>query len=124
MDRVYPNAYVVRVIDGDTVVLDVDLGYNTWRREESYRLAGCNARERTMPGGPEARAHLASLLAPGVQVSLTSVKPDKFGGRYDAYITLPGGQDLTQLLIAQQWAAAWDGKGAKPVPPWPRTLGS
>lgn len=124
MDRTYPGAHVVRVIDGDGVVLDVDLGYNLWVRGQSFRLAGCNAREHTMPGGREATLNLAALLPPGTAVTLTSVKPDKFGGRYDAHITLPDGTDLVTKLVVDQWAAPWEGKGPKPVPPWPRTISS
>lgn len=123
-DRTYPGAVVVRVIDGDTVVLDVDLGFNLWLREESFRVLGCNAREHNAPGGQEAIANLRGILPVGTRVQLTSVKPDKFGGRYDALLTLPDGEDLTQLLVRTQWAAAWDGTGTKPVPPWPRTLGN
>lgn len=122
-DRVYPHAEVVRVVDGDTIVLDVDLGFDAWIRNQSFRLLGCNAREHTAPGGQEAIANLRTVLPTGMVVALTSIKPDKYGGRYDAVITLPSGQDLTELLVSTQWAAAWNGKGSKPVPPWPRTLG-
>lgn len=123
MDRTY-SAIVSRAVDGDTVILDVDLGFRMWLRTQSFRLIGCNAREHTQPGGREAAAHLAELLPAGTVVSLTSIKDDKFGGRYDAKITLATGEDLTQLLVSQQWAAAWNGIGVKPVPPWPRTLAS
>jgi endonuclease YncB( thermonuclease family) len=114
-------ALVAHVHDGDTVDLDADLGFDT-RHFGSFRLLGCNARELAQPGGPEARDHLAALLPPGVKVIAQSVKPDKFGGRYDAAITLPDGTDLVTQLIADQWAAAWDGTGTKPVPPWPRVV--
>lgn len=124
MERVFPQAYVVRVIDGDTVVLDIDLGYHSWQRDQSHRLAGCNAWEKATVAGAAARTNLIGLLPTGLEVSVRTVKPDKFGDRYDAYITLPDGRDLTFLLIAEQWVAAWDGKGLKPVPPWPRTIGS
>lgn len=120
----FAGARVARVVDGDTVVLDVDLGFGVWKLAEAFRLLGCNAREHDAPGGQEAIANLRALLPVGALVTLTSVKPDKFGGRYDAKIQLPDGRDLTQLLVGTQWAAAWDGQGTKPVPPWPRTLGS
>lgn len=112
-------ATVVRVIDGDTAVLDIDLGLSVWARGQHIRLAGCNARELSMPGGPEARDHLAGLLPAGTQVTVSTVKPDKFGGRYDAQVTLPDGRDLVALLIVEGWCAPWDGTGPAPVPPWP-----
>ncbi len=114
----------MRVIDGDTIVLDLDLGFRTWLVGQSFRLAGCNAIEREAPGGPEAAAHLAELLPAGTLVTVTSVKNDKFGGRYDALVELADGTDLVQLLIRDGWAASWDGHGTKPSPPWPRVAGS
>jgi len=115
-------ATVQRVVDGDTIALDVNLGFRTWRRA-SFRLVGINARELHALGGPEARDNLAAVLPPGTVVTLTSVKPDKFGERYDALIALPDGSDLGALLVATSWAAAWDGRGSAAVPPWPRPIG-
>jgi micrococcal nuclease len=115
------NAKVVAVHDGDTMTLDVDLGFFA-HIVQPFRLLGCNARELSQPGGSEARSHLAALLPAGTPVQIQSVKPDKFGGRYDAQVTLTDGTDLVSQLIAQQWAAAWDGQGTKTVPPWPRTV--
>lgn len=114
------RAELLRVIDGDTVILDVDLGFNSWLRYQSFRLLGVNAREKSDLGGPEAKAHLSELLPPGTIVTLTSVKADKYGGRFDAVITMADGRDLAQELIRGGWAAPWTGAGAKPVPPWPR----
>lgn len=116
----YP-AEVQRVVDGDTIILAVDLGFGIWLREQSFRLLGINAREKSQPGGIEARSHLMELLPHATRVILTSVKVDKFGGRYDAHVTLPDGTTLSQVLIQTEWAAAWSGAGTKPLPPWPRT---
>jgi hypothetical protein len=55
-------------------------------------------------------------------VTLTSVKPDKYGDRMLATIILPDGSDLVTSLIAEEWAAPWSGRGVKPLPPWPRTV--
>jgi len=112
------TATIDRVIDGDTVVASVDLGFHVWLRNQTFRLLGLNARELTQPGGLEARDNLAAIVGP--TVTLTSIKPDKYGGRMLAIITLTDGTDLTATLIATGWAAAWDGAGLKPTPPWPR----
>jgi endonuclease YncB( thermonuclease family) len=111
---------VVRVIDGDTIVIDVDLGFGIWLRSQSFRLLGVNAREHSAPGGKEARMNLASMLPVGTRLTVTSVKADKYGGRFDAMLTLPDGRDVARELIAGGWAAAWNGQGVKPVPAWPR----
>jgi len=36
---------IIRVIDGDTVVVDVNLGFGIWRRGEKIRLYGINTPE-------------------------------------------------------------------------------
>ena len=110
----------IPVHDGDTLTADVDLGYHIWLRGQSYRLTGCNTRELAQPGGIEVRDALADLLI-GARVALTSVAPDKYGGRWDAVITLADGSDLVDWMVASGWAARWNGRGAKPVPDWPRS---
>ena len=118
------NAYVyaatVRsVYDGDTIKVDVDLGFSV-HLHTSARLLGCNAIELSQPGGVEARDNLRTLLPVGTVIALRSVLVDKFGGRVDAQITLPDGTDLVTELIATNWVAAWSGTGPRPLPPWPR----
>ena len=117
------NAQVIDVHDGDSLRVYVDRGmrdYSVW----AIRLLGCNARELSAPGGPEARDELMRRLPPGMAVVLATVKPDKYGERKDAavYYTTPDGvtHDLVADLIADNWAAAYDGSGPMPVPPWPR----
>lgn len=116
---------VVAVHDGDTISVDIDLqtgrlGINLWLHDVTVRLAGCNARELDEPGGAEAHANLAAILPAGTPVMVAAQHPDNYGGRVDALIGLPDGQDVTDLLIAGGWAARWNGRGPKPVPPWPR----
>lgn len=110
-------ATVVRVVDGDSVELVADLG---WRISiaVSARLNGINAIERRDPGGPEATAHLTGLLPVGAPVLLTSLGIDKYGGRTDAAI-LADGVDVARQMVHDGYAAPWDGRGPRPVPPWP-----
>lgn len=138
------DAVVTAVHDGDTfdatVILgpayqglDVDYGFHIYKEHPNggparivlhtaVRLLGCNARELNQPGGQEARAALLSVMPVGALIRLHTTSPDKYGGRYDAEVTLPDGRDLVSLLISEQWAAPWSGSGTKPVPPWPRTI--
>ena len=113
------RATVLSVHDGDTVRASLALGFSV-AFDADLRLLGCNAIELAAPGGAEARQHLAQLLPAGTLVYLRSLQVDKFGGRYDAQITLPDGSDLVTTLVATGWAAAWNGVGVKPVPAWPR----
>lgn len=116
------DGVVWNVVDSDTVdvLLDLDV-FDQWLMRR-FRLYGCNARELREPGGKEAKANLEKLLPRGSRVTVTSVKVDKYGGRYDGVITLEGGLDLVTVLAEGQWVARWDGRGDKPVPPWPRTV--
>jgi micrococcal nuclease len=74
------SAVVLAVIDGDTVDLDCDLGFDI-RRKDRIRLYGINAPERNAPGGPEATAALRSMLPVGAAVVLDTYKDktEKYG---------------------------------------------
>ena len=115
------EATVHRVIDGDTIVANIDLGFGMWRMAQVFRLLGINARERSKTGGKAAAENLSALLPHGTRIILHSIKDDKYGGRYDANVTLADGRDLATVLVQAEWAAPWDGDGQKPLPPWPRS---
>jgi endonuclease YncB( thermonuclease family) len=110
------QATVVDVHDGDTVRVLIDLGFSV-RYAADVRLLGLNAIELGDPGGIEAKAHLQGLLTGPVTVS--TVKPDKYGGRYDAVLTTADGANINNKMVADGYAAPWNGAGPKPVPPWP-----
>jgi endonuclease YncB( thermonuclease family) len=111
------------VHDGDTFTdMQVDLGFDAWMHRD-VRLVGMNARELDGPGGAEARQHLLGILWPKggtgpVEVGLISVKYDKFGNRSIGDVIV-NGESLSTLMIRDGYAAAWNGRGDKPVPPWP-----
>lgn len=129
------RATVVAVHDGDTFDVDIvlwprgrskadaDLGFQVHRdprgivlERQSVRLLGCNAPELATDAGKQALAFLCTVLKVGDVVQLVSHGWDKYGGRVDGAVTLADGRDLTAVMIASGHAAAWDGKGAKPVP--------
>lgn len=123
-------AEVVEVIDGDSYVMDWDLGRRTWANGQHFRLAGYSCRERSMPGGPECRDHVASLMPAGSRVIIRSVKVDQDPAdamsfeRYVVHVQLSDGNDLGQLLVATGWAVPWDGRTRPvPYPPWPIAKG-
>jgi endonuclease YncB( thermonuclease family) len=114
---------VLRDIDGDTFVCQVDLGFYTWTRQ-SCRLAGLNTNEPDEPGGPQAREELTRLLTLGA-VTVRSVRVDKYAGRFDALVFVlgSGGRtliDVNRTLVERGFAVPWDGRGPKPRVPWPR----
>lgn len=55
-------ATIVRVVDADTYVADIDLGWRVWMRDIRIRLAGVNAPEMSTPEGVAARAWAVNLL--------------------------------------------------------------
>jgi len=117
------RATVTRVIDGDTIVVDIDLGMYHHEVDVPIRLRCCAARELRDEGGPEARDNLATLLPPGTVVLLSTAKPDKYSRRWDASVLYADGdivRNLSAALVATGWAVQWNGRGAQPKPSWPR----
>jgi endonuclease YncB( thermonuclease family) len=112
------EATVVSVHDGDTCTLDLALGFWVTARM-SCRLAGFNCIELADPGGREAGEHLAGLIPPGSPVTVRSVKPDKYAGRFDGVIYNLVGTNVNEQMITDGYAAPWAGSGPRPLPPWP-----
>ena len=78
------KADLIRVVDGDTVDLIIDLGFDTSRKER-FRLYGIDAPEMNTAEGKEAKAWLLEALQPlgaiyiqTIQLS-TKAKRDKYG---------------------------------------------
>jgi micrococcal nuclease len=78
------QAELIRVVDGDTVDLIIDLGFDTSRKER-FRLYGIDAPEMRTKEGKEAKAWLWEVLQPletiyvqTIQLS-TKAKRDKYG---------------------------------------------
>lgn len=83
------KATVVSIYDGDTVKMDVDLGFYTHLSRRSFRLAGIDAPEliKGLTEGIEARDYLRSLIPIGSIVTIKTIKDrqEKYG-RWLAYI--------------------------------------
>jgi micrococcal nuclease len=56
------RAEIVRVIDGDTVVANIDLGFDVWLHDEHLRLSRVQAAELGAPGGEHAAAALRARV--------------------------------------------------------------
>lgn len=91
-------ATVERVVDGDTIVLSVDLGFRITNRD-SFRLFGIDTPERGQVGWAEATAELNRLAPPGTRLIIHTSKPlqDKYG-RWLAKL-FAGDIDINQTLI-------------------------
>jgi micrococcal nuclease len=78
------KAEVIRVIDGDTVVLNIDLGFKI-HHITPCRLAGINAPEmnakdeKVRAAAVASKEFLSGLLLEGMEVTIISKKLDKYG---------------------------------------------
>lgn len=120
--REFPSV-ITRVYDGDTVDVQCDLGFDTWRITK-VRIRGIATRELSMEGGEEARDFLIGLLPsrslPTEPTCIVySYKWDKYAPRVDGDILLFNGRLVSELMIESGYAAHWDGKGKQPIPEWP-----
>ena len=106
-------AKCVAVHDGDTVTLNVDLGFRLCQRGLAIRLNGINAPELNTDAGKAAQAWLASRLL-NQDVTLHSImdRQEKYG-RILGEIWL-GDENVNMSLVAAGHAKYWDGKGARP----------
>lgn len=113
--RIYP-ATVKRVIDGDSVILDFDVGFNLTKNNENCRLWGIDTAE-TRGGTPETKAigllakdYVRGMLPPGASV-IVKTHQDKKGkfGRYLAQIEI-GGIEINQTLLDRRLAVPYFGQ--------------
>jgi micrococcal nuclease len=105
------GARVVRVVDGDTVVVSLDGG-----RDQSVRLLGIDTPETRKPGtpiecgGPQATASMEELAPPGTAVGLerdpSQDRVDRYG-RLLAYVRLPDGRLAEEAQLAAGWATVY-----------------
>ncbi|MET0698592.1 MAG: thermonuclease family protein [Mycobacterium sp.] len=92
----YP-AIVVRVVDGDTCRLRIDLGYEIWT-EKNCRIAGVDAPELSTAAGRAAKAWATGMLPRDGKCVFTSKQLDKYG-RPLGDIAVPGMPSLAQALL-------------------------
>ena len=121
---------VIKVIDGDTVDIDIDLGFGVWLKDERVRIMGIDTPEsRTSDKvekkfGLAAKARLKSLLGKKA-ILKTQVNKDgedmkgKFGrilGDFEAYDAKRDRHTMvTEILIDEGHAVAYFGGSKEEV---------
>jgi len=111
------NAKVVRIIDGDTIVVDIDLGFFTWINNRSIRLIGIDTPEiRTKnplekEAGFLAKSYVENLIKPGDTVIVNTVldKTEKFG-RILGTISTETGFNINKALLDENLAVPYTGQ--------------
>ena len=115
------RAKVVRVIDGDTVDVDIDLGFGIWQKNERVRIMGIGTPEsRTRDKiekkfGLAAKAKLKSLLGPNPVLQTTiSKKGEDMKGKFGRVLGdfIVDGKQVTEIMCKTGHAVPYFG-GAK-----------
>lgn len=106
---------VVRVIDGDTIEADVDLGFGVTLRKQVFRLLGINAwetrghdRKRGLLAKQALQDHVAGCDAMLETVAVPDGEQREKYGRWLAILWTPGGQCINRQMIDEGHAVeAW-----------------
>jgi micrococcal nuclease len=110
-------AAVLRVVDGDTLTVRARIWINQ-ELETSVRILGIDAPELNGPCEIErmkakAAREFLERRTENRLVVLHDISNDKYGGRVVARITTESGEDLGALLLDENLAAPYDGRGAR-----------
>jgi micrococcal nuclease len=81
---------VVRVIDGDTIVVDIDLGFDSWIKDQHIRIQRIDTPEvrtrESVSAALKAKARAEELLPVGSSQYLVSRSYDSSTGKYGRII--------------------------------------
>lgn len=96
------QAKIVKIVDGDTVDVDIDLGFGITKRER-VRVFGVNAPElhvkEQAADGMKAKSFVIDWVAKYPNVELRTVKDNDKYGRYLAEVWHPEGGSLADALL-------------------------
>ena len=120
------KALINRVIDGDTVDIDIDLGFGIWMKDERVRVMGIDTPEsRTSDKlekvfGLAAKDRLKELIPEGsIQILKTEVDKDgedakgKFGRILGDFIV--EGHRITEILVDEGHAVEYHGQSKEDI---------
>lgn len=103
------NAVVDKVVDGDTVDLSIDLGFDIWHKTR-VRLLGVDTPEKWFNFGKVVKQYCIEKLL-NRQIQIVSTKQDKYG-RYLVQIYLDDMEKtFNQHLIDENMAKSYFGAG-------------
>jgi micrococcal nuclease len=118
------KAKILKVLDGDTVDIDLDLGFNIVLSNQRVRMAGIDTPEsRTVDKEEKIRGNLskkklAEKLPIGSYVTIETQRSDnnddKFG-RILAIFILEDGTSLNQWMIDNNYAVLYQGENKELV---------
>lgn len=113
-----------KVIDGDTVEIDLDLGFNVVLSNQKVRMAGIDTPESRTSNTEEkirgmiSKKRLSEKLPTGSWQKIQTLKPDsnddKFGRILGVFI-LDDGTSLNQWMIDNNYAVLYQGENKELV---------
>ena len=109
----------VRVVDGDTLEGDIDLGFGVMLSATKVRLSGINCPEKDTEAGKLAKAFTEQWIdrildsKVDVIVLVKNHKKDKYGRVLG--VVSGNGEDLAQQLQMNGHAKPYDGTGVRPT---------
>jgi micrococcal nuclease len=113
------KATIVKVVDGDSIYVDIDLGFDVWLRNQSIRLYGidtpeCRQKDKARKAhGLLAKAYVQKALIVGRTYALTTKEKGKFGRFLGEFKTGKG--FITKLLVKERLAVPYTGQNKKEI---------
>ena len=114
---------ILRVVDGDTVDIDIDLGFGVWMRKQRVRLYGVDTpesrtrdlEEKTF--GMMAKKYVKGYLPIGTDQILRTHKDGKgkFGRILGEFVVEEGMTTLNALLIKNHHAVEYTGQSKEMI---------
>ena len=114
---------IVRVIDGDTVDVDIDLGFSVWLRNQRVRLQGIDTPESRTKDlaekshGLAAKSRLTELLPVGSKFQIAtaissndSEMHEKFGRILGNFMLPSTSKTVSEVLISEGYAVPYSGQ--------------
>ena len=107
------SATLIKIVDGDTVDVLIDLGFNTTKKER-VRLLGIDTPESATKDlaekklGLEAKEYITQWFTKNTPFRLQTTKDDKYGRILGVFTGLDG-KTLNDILVQNGYAWAYDG---------------
>lgn len=113
-------ATILNVVDGDTVEVDIDLGFGMWYRNQKVRLDGIDTPEsRTSDKEEKVRGTLSKNKLKeilGKKATLTTkIDPNEKFGRILGVLVNEEGVNVNEWLIKNNYAVAYKGENKELV---------
>ena len=111
---------IVRVVDGDTVDVDIDLGFSHWIHNERIRLYGidtpeCRTRDaEEKAAGLVAKKFVEDALHVGGTYTLSTREKGKFG-RYLGVIFVSDKTSINAALVSEHLAVPYHGQSKQDI---------